>query len=72
MSTYYTIHDMPHPDSSIMRLVAICYREDQSNICYNRIVEHGMGMRYIVLERVDTNNIGLIVARVILKETWVK
>lgn len=72
MATYYTIHDFAHPNNKqTARLVAICYNEDQAFDCYNRILNSGMGMTYIVLERIDTNNLGLIVGRLVLAEGWV-
>ena len=71
MATYYTIHDMAHPSSQVKRLVAICFAEEQANECFRRILKHGQGMTYIVLERVETTEIGLIVGRTILDESSV-
>ena len=72
MTSYFTIHDMPQQFNQIKRLVAICYDEQQAYECYNRIMKYGMEMTYIVLERVDTNDVGLIVGRVIIAEDWVR
>lgn len=63
---------MPQPLNQNRRLVAICYDERQAYECYNRIMETGMGMTYIVLERIDTNNIGLVVGRLLIAEDWVR
>lgn len=63
---------MPQPLNQIKRLVAICYDERQAYECYNRIMENGMGMTYIVLERVDTNDVGLVVGRILIAEDWVR
>jgi len=72
MATYFTIHDKMNPGSANGRLVAICHSERQAFDCYKRILNTGMGMNYIVLERVDTNNIGLVVGRIVLAEDWVR
>jgi hypothetical protein len=69
-STYFTIYDMPNPKSIDKRLVAVCYHEEQARVCYERIMRSNVGMSYVVLERVDTNTIGLIVGRMVIAEEW--
>ncbi len=70
MSTYFAIHDMNKPGSHDRRLVAICYHEEQAHACFQRIMKSNLGMSYVILERVDTNTIGLIIGRTIIAEGW--
>lgn len=70
MSTYFTIYDMINPNSIEKRLVAVCYHEEQAYTCFKRIMRSNVGMSYVVLERVDTNTIGLIVGRNTIAEGW--
>ena len=68
MDTYFVIYDMPTRNSSINRIIAICSYEDQATEAYNRLLHSGMGATYVVLERVDTNDVGFVVSRVIIAE----
>ena len=70
MATYYTIHHMSNPRSIEKILVAICYNEQQAHACFERIVRSDVGMPYVVMERVETNTLGLIVGRTIIAEEF--
>ena len=70
MSTYFVIHDMYNPKSLDKRLVAICHHEEQARVCYERIMRSNVGMPYVILERVETNSIGLVVGRTVVAEGW--
>ncbi len=72
MATYYTIHDMSHPNSQSKRLVAICFAKEQAGECFRRILKNGYGMTYVILERVETNEVGLIIGRSVLDESPVE
>lgn len=71
-TTYYTIHNKPAPTSPESQLVAICSTLRQAEECYNKILDEGMGMTYIILERVTTDHIGFIIGREVLASDWVR
>lgn len=70
MLTYYTIHDMKHSSGTMKRLVAICHSEQQAYECYKTILHRGRGLTYVVLERVETDDIGLVVSQTQMKAEW--
>lgn len=61
---------MDHPGSNIQRLLAICHDELQARTCFNQIISSNLGKRYVVLERVITNAIGIITARIVIDKAW--
>jgi hypothetical protein len=69
---YYTIHDEPSPN--VRNLMAICQNEHQARDTFAFFVRvgAGMGLRRIVLERVYTDDHGVITRTERLDEAWAR